>query len=114
MSDQHLLAIARQAAVEGAVLLENKENALPIAKTEKVALVGSGNFRFLRGGGGSAEVDCGHEVNLVEGLRIRGASVVEKSLEKQENYDLETCNELAKDCACAIMSIRRFASEGSD
>ena len=88
MSDKRLLDIAREAAAESTVLLENRENALPLDKAETIALVGNGNFHFLRGGGGSAEVNCAHEINVIEGLSRCGARVVAKSLEKQEHYFL--------------------------
>ena len=47
-------ALAREAAAQGMVLLENKNNSLPI-KTKKLALFGGGAVRTVRGGTGSGK-----------------------------------------------------------
>lgn len=58
--------LSREVAAEGMVLLEN--HGLPLAKGEKVALFGSGQINFLKGGGGSGDVNVDYVVNLLQGM----------------------------------------------
>ena len=51
-------ALCRQAAAEGMVLLENKKNALPVLKGEKVALIGKAQIHFSQTGYGSGYVNA--------------------------------------------------------
>lgn len=67
-------AVARKAAGEGIVLLENR-GGLPIATTEKIALYGEGAAFTVRGGIGSGEVNCRYVVSIWEGLKEAGYSV---------------------------------------
>ena len=46
-------ALARQAAAEGCVLLENKDNTLPLAEKEKCAVFGRTQFEYYKSGTGS-------------------------------------------------------------
>ena len=46
-------ALARQAAAEGCVLLENKNNTLPLAEGEKCAVFGRTQFEYYKSGTGS-------------------------------------------------------------
>lgn len=43
--------LAHQIATEGMVLLENRNGALPLKADERVALIGKGNYDYVRGGG---------------------------------------------------------------
>ena len=45
--------VAREAAAEGMVLLENCEHILPLQPGSKVALYGSGAVKTIKGGSGS-------------------------------------------------------------
>ena len=47
--------IAESAAMEGMVLLENRNEALPLTKGQKLALFGNGAVRTVRGGTGSGD-----------------------------------------------------------
>ncbi|MGI6230300.1 MAG: glycoside hydrolase family 3 C-terminal domain-containing protein [Tractidigestivibacter sp.] len=60
-------AIARAAAAEGAVLLKNENNALPLAKGTKVALIGDFAKEPRYQGAGSSQVNC-TKVDSVLGL----------------------------------------------
>ncbi len=60
-------ALARRAAAEGFVLLEN-DGTLPL-QTKKVALYGSGARRTVKGGTGSGAVRERYSVSIEEGLR---------------------------------------------
>lgn len=49
--------VAREAAAEGMVLLENCEHILPLQPGSKVALYGSGAVKTIKGGSGSGDVN---------------------------------------------------------
>lgn len=69
--------VAREAAEEGIVLLENREGALPLAHGTSVALFGVGSYETLAGGTGSGHVHRPYVVSLDEGLRKEGFTVEE-------------------------------------
>ena len=70
-------SVAREAAEEGIVLLENREGALPLAHGTTVALFGVGSYETLAGGTGSGHVHRPYVVSLDEGLRKEGFTVEE-------------------------------------
>ena len=70
-------SVAREAAEEGIVLLENREGALPLAHGTAVALFGVGSYETLAGGTGSGHVHRPYVVSLDEGLRKEGFTVEE-------------------------------------
>ena len=49
------IALAKEAAKEGMVLLKNEDKVLPFAKGTKVALFGKASFDYVRGGGGKGD-----------------------------------------------------------
>lgn len=63
------IALSKEAAKEGIVLLKNDGDLLPLAKGSKVALFGKASFDYVRGGGGSGEVTVSYARNLYEGLQ---------------------------------------------
>ena len=69
--------LALEAANEGIVLLENKENTLPI-KPGPVALFGAGAAFTIKGGTGSGEVNERHSVTIAEGLEWAGFTITSK------------------------------------
>lgn len=66
--------IARKAAAEGIVLLENN-GVLPLQPGAKIALYGFGARYTVKGGTGSGSVNNRSNVNIDEGLRNMGFSV---------------------------------------
>ena len=70
-------AVTRQSALEGMVLLENKDNTLPIRGTGKVALFGCTSYAFIPGGTGSGNVNRAYTVSLLDGLKNAGFTVDE-------------------------------------
>lgn len=64
------IALSKEAAKEGMVLLKNDKNLLPLARGSKVALFGKASFDYVRGGGGSGEVTVSYARNLYEGLTL--------------------------------------------
>ena len=67
------IELCRRAAAEGMVLLENRDNALPLRQGEAVALFGNGSVDYVKGGGGSGIVYAPYARNFYEGLRIKEA-----------------------------------------
>jgi beta-glucosidase len=68
-NQEEFIALSRQAAAEGAVLIKNDADVLPLKPQTKVALFGRSQFDFYRSGTGSGgSVNVRYSVNLVEGL----------------------------------------------
>ena len=67
------IALSKEAATEGMVLLKNESNALPLKKGEKIALFGKATIEYIKGGGGSGEQGIeGEGVDHVQSLSGRG------------------------------------------
>ncbi|MDK2807920.1 MAG: beta-glucosidase [Clostridiales bacterium] len=73
-------AISQYAATQGMVLLENKNNSLPLSKeaNTKIALFGTGAYQTIKGGTGSGDVYLkdGANVNVLKGFEAAGYDVV--------------------------------------
>jgi beta-glucosidase len=80
------IALSRRAAAEGMVLLENRSNTLPLAKGTKVALFGTGQADYVRGGGGSGEVTTSYTRSIYQGFQLRAKAGDAKILESLSQY----------------------------
>ena len=71
-SPEHAAA-ARQIAEEGIVLLQNKDNVLPIRldETRKILVVGENAIKMMTVGGGSSSLKAWYEISPLDGLRAR-------------------------------------------
>lgn len=71
-TEEHALA-GRQIAQEGIVLLQNKNNILPVDldKTKKIAVIGENAIRMMTVGGGSSSLKAKYEVSPLDGLKKR-------------------------------------------
>ena len=58
------IALTKEAAQEGMVLLKNNAGLLPLASGTRVALFGKGSFDFVKGGGGSGDVTVAYVRNV--------------------------------------------------
>lgn len=69
---EHALA-GRQIAEEGIVLLQNKNNVLPIdlSKTKKIAVIGENAIKMMTVGGGSSSLKAKYEISPLDGLKKR-------------------------------------------
>ncbi|MDY3767781.1 MAG: glycoside hydrolase family 3 C-terminal domain-containing protein, partial [Lachnospiraceae bacterium] len=82
--------LSMTAATQGMVLLENKENTLPIASTGNIALFGGGAYGTIKGGTGSGDVNQRDVVNVVDGLKNAGYNITSEAWinEYKEAYEI--------------------------
>lgn len=86
--------LARRVAAQGIVLLQNGNDALPIADaTAPLAAFGKSSYDFIAGGSGSGEVNGAYTVSLVEGLEAAGYRLHEAT---SVAYKQHIANEKAK------------------
>lgn len=71
-SPEHI-ALSREAAAEGMVLLKNDGAVLPLAAGRRVAIFGKGCTDYVKGGGGSGDVTVAYIRSLLDGMRIKAA-----------------------------------------
>ena len=131
-SDAHV-ALSKEAAKEGMVLLKNEGNTLPLSKEKPVALLGKGTFDYVKGGGGSGDVYTKFIHNLYDGVKGLGVSVCEPVADFYRDYvkaqydtgaqpgmvaepalDAALLQEAGAFADTAIISISRFSGEGWD
>lgn len=74
MEQQHS-DLSERAATEGMVLLQNHDQALPVAKGGDVALFGVGSYLTVKGGTGSGAVNNRSNVNVHDGLTNAGFTI---------------------------------------
>ena len=71
------VALSRRAAREGAVLLKNENNLLPLSPDNPIAIFGKGCADYVKGGGGSGDVTVAYTHNILDGLRNQKAHIFE-------------------------------------
>lgn len=127
------IALSRQAAEEGMVLLKNQDGLLPLPRDSRIALFGKGSFDYVKGGGGSGDVTCAYVRNLYDGLKGEGVSLWEPLSDYYQAYvedryaagDIpglmaepelpETLLDSARENAdIAVIVLSRFSGEGWD
>ena len=65
------VSIAKQIQAEGTVLIENKDNLLPL-QNKKVSVFGVTSYNLNLGGGGSGSIEASEAINLFSGLDAAG------------------------------------------
>lgn len=82
--------LSRKASAEGVVLLKNENNTLPLKRGEKVALFGKATIEYIKGGGGSGDVNCEYVRNIYDGFcekeREGKVELYMPTVEFYENY----------------------------
>ncbi len=116
-------AIAENAAMEGMVLLENRNGALPLSKDQKIAMFGNGAVRTVRGGtgsgdpfngglsgGGAFDVDQSprYHIHILPAMKKAGFEIVN---EEMLNAWAEKYDEAKKNAANLVMQSFMFPEE---
>ena len=76
--EKKIRAVARRAAAEGMVLLEN-DGILPLEQGAKLALYGRGARDTIKGGTGSGDVNSRNTISVEQGLLNAGFTVVNRA-----------------------------------
>lgn len=88
--------VTRQSAVEGMVLLENKNATLPLAaETKNIAVFGNTSYDFIAGGTGSGNVNRAYTVSLLDGLSNAGLQADGNIQKMYEDYLAKIAKEAA-------------------
>ena len=87
------LVMAQELAAEGIVLLENRDNALPLEGGAKVNLFGYATVSPLYGGTGSGASDTSSNVDLVQGLANAGLEVNQELVDFYKNSGVKRENQ---------------------
>ena len=115
--------LARQVASEGMVLLQNKDNGLPIPQGGSVALFGQGQIDYVKGGWGSGDTSVDYLVNILQGMQNKekeGKITLNKTLvdaytaNKELTLTADMANTAAAESDTAVVVISRNSGEGSD
>ena len=65
-----LAETAKKIACEGAVLLKNDNNVLPVSKSETISVFGRTQIDYIKSGTGSGGlVHCEYVINILDGIR---------------------------------------------
>lgn len=122
--------LARTAAAEGMVLLQNDRKVLPLRKGETVALFGVGQIRFHLYGGGSGSVpNTPEKIHLLQGMEDKASlgkiSLYKALIDRYKDYIRSgriaemplsegQIKKVAESSGTAVITISRNAAEGSD
>ncbi len=103
--------ITRQSAAEGMVLLENKNETLPLSSSvKKVAAFGITSYDLIAGGTGSGDVNKAYTVSLTEGLTNAGYKLSKDITNTYKQYLEEEAKKIpvSNDRFSAFMPKARF------
>lgn len=115
--------LARQAASDGMVLLQNNNDGLPIPQGGSVALFGQGQIDYVKGGWGSGDTSVDYLVNILQGMQNKeaeGKITLNKTLvdaytaNKALTLTADMVNTAASESDTAVVVISRNSGEGSD
>lgn len=78
VSEEHIAA-GHKIATDGIVLLQNKNNVLPIdlSKAKKIAVIGENAVKMMTVGGGSSSLKAKYEISPLDGLKKRAGTQTE-------------------------------------
>ena len=124
--------LAREVAAEGMVLMENRNEVLPIPKGETVAMFGRAMIDYVRGGGGSGNTNVEYTRNILQGMQwweeegqislvpeltsFYTQQVTTNGITNDANITItdDVWNAAAAATETAVVTIGRYSSEGSD
>lgn len=126
------IELSRQVAADGMVLLENRDEALPVQQGTTVAMFGRAMIDYTRGGGGSGATNVDYTRNILQGMQIKEEEgkislyqpLVDFYTEQvttngiKDDARIDVTDEMmdAAEAAAdtAVVTIGRYSSEGSD
>ena len=79
-------ALARNAAAEGMVLLQNDDQTLPLSHNITLGVFGNSSYELVTGGTGSGEVNKAYSISLLKGLVEAGFTTFTKLAEDYADY----------------------------
>ena len=115
--------ISRKVAEESIVLLRNEESALPLTKSDTVAVFGPGQIGYIKGGGGSAWVHTYYSVPVPEGIKHVAAEGMvgfyeplynEYRADSNITITVEKAKEIARHANTALLCVAHGSGEGFD
>lgn len=119
-------------AADGMVLLENRDEALPVQQGTTVAMFGRAMIDYTRGGGGSGATNVDYTRNILQGMQIKEEEgkislyqplvdfyteqVTTNGITNDANITVtdEMMDAAAAAADTAVVTIGRYSSEGSD
>ena len=104
-------ALARRAAADGMVLLKNEDNVLPLEKGAAIALYGAGAYGTIKGGTGSGDVNSRPTVNIWQGLKEAGFSIVNEDWLQAYEQQYRQAREAWRDEIWKDVDMRRAQGE---
>ncbi len=117
------IELSRYAGAEGMVLLENTKKTLPYVPNDTIALFGSAQINFIKGGTGSGDVNALYIVNALQGMRTKASEgkfkiyePLSKKYEENINYKPTTADisKAAENANKAVVFISRNSGENID
>ena len=126
------IELSRQVAADGMVLLENRDEALPVQQGTTVAMFGRAMIDYTRGGGGSGATNVDYTRNILQGMQIKEEEgkislyqplvdfyteqVTTNGIKNDAQIDVtdEMMDAAAAAADTAVVTIGRYSSEGSD
>ncbi|MHB1922221.1 MAG: glycoside hydrolase family 3 protein, partial [Chitinophagaceae bacterium] len=133
--------ISRMAASQGMVLLQNRENVLPLAKNiHRITTFGNSSYDLIAGGTGSGDVNKAYTISLAKGLQNAGYNLDGSLMDQYDQFitqekairpkpkrffdvvppipemplTKQLINQKAKTSDIAIITIGRVSGEGHD
>lgn len=112
--------VALQAAAEGIVLLENKNNLLPLREGSTINLFGKGIYQFRSGAVGAGKITPRYSVDLKEAIRDSGVFGLNEELVSFYSCDEDAVppagmlQRAREKCDTAVMLITRASGENMD
>ena len=126
-------ALARRAAREGMVLLKNEGALLPFEKGRRLAVFGKAQADYVKGGGGSGDVNTAYVRSIADGMRekemdcfkplteyyescvgARRAEGIKPGLMKEPELPEDLLRAARAYADTAVVTICRFSGEGYD
>lgn len=106
------MALSREAATQGMVLLENRNQALPIASSGSIALWGGGACNTVKGGTGSGDVNQRQTVSVYQGFQNAGYQIT--TTEWLDAYVAANNTSIGRDTELTDADLEAGAANGTD